>query len=163
MKSLAAHWDAGPHAPQSVAARDLCRGVSRLLLAYGFAPLSEVTLASGRRADVMGLSDRAEIWIVEIKSCLDDFRVDQKWPEYRAFCDRFFFAVSPTFPREVLPADTGLIVADRYGGEIVRSAPEHRLVGARRRALTLRLARTAAFRLNGALDPECVTEAQPRG
>src|SRR5262245_16543897 len=163
MKSLAAHWDAGPHAPQSVAARDLCRGVSRLLLAYGFAPLAEVTLASGRRADVIGLSDRAEIWIVEIKSSLEDFRVDQKWPEYRAFCVRFFFAVAPTFPREVLPADTGLMVADRYGGEIVRAAPEHRLAGARRRVLTLRLARTAALRLQGALDPERIAHALPDG
>jgi hypothetical protein len=162
MKNLAAHWDAASDGRQSAAARNICRGVRRLLQAYGFAPLDEVTLASGRRADVLGLSDRAEIWIVEIKSCLDDFRIDQKWPEYREFCDRFFFAVSPTFPREVLPADTGLIVADRYGGEIVRAAPEHRLAGARRRALTLRLARTAALRLQDALDPEHVGEALPR-
>jgi len=163
MKSLAVPWDAATDGRQSPAARDLCRGVSRLLLAYGFAPLAEVTLASGRRADIMGLSNRAEIWIVEIKSSLDDFRVDQKWPEYRAFCDRFFFAVAPTFPREVLPADTGLIVADRYGGEIVCAAPEHRLAGARRRVLTLRLARTAALRLQGALDPEHIAHALPDG
>src|SRR5262245_64258915 len=154
MKSLAAHWDAAAHAAQTGAAPDLCLGVSRLLQAYGFAPLGEVTLASGRRADVMGLSHRAEIWIVEIKSCLDDFRLDQKWPEYRAFCDRFFFAVSPTFPREVLPADVGLIVADRYGGEVVRGAAVHRISGARRKTLTLRLVHTAAMRLQAAVDPE---------
>jgi hypothetical protein len=76
-----------------------------------------------RRADVAGLSDGGEIWIVEIKSCLEDFRADQKWPEYREFCDRLFFAVAPDFPREVLPQETGLIIADRYGGEIVRPAP----------------------------------------
>jgi hypothetical protein len=162
MKNLAVHWDAASDGRPSAAARDICRGVSRLLQAYGFAPLAEVTLASGRRADVVGLSDRAEIWIVEIKSCLDDFRLDQKWPEYRAFCDGFFFAVSPTFPRQVLPADTGLIVADRYGGEILRGAPAHRLAGARRRALTLRLARTAALRLQGTLDPEHVAQTLPR-
>lgn len=144
---------------QSAAAREICRGVGRLLGAYGLAPLSEVTLASGRRADIMGLSQAAEIWIVEIKSCLDDFRVDQKWPEYREFCDRFFFAVAPTFPREVLPPDAGLIVADRYGGEILRPAPNHKLPGARRRALTLRLARTAAMRLQAALDPGQALEA----
>lgn len=163
MKSLPAHWDAASDGRQSQPARDICRGVGRTLQAYGFAPLGEVTLASGRRADVMGLSERAEIWIVEIKSCLEDFRIDQKWPEYREFCDRFFFAVGPTFPREVLPGDTGLIVADRYGGEILRPAPEHRLAGARRRALTLRLARTATLRLQGALDPEHAGAALPRG
>jgi hypothetical protein len=139
---------------QSPAAFAICRGVARLLKAHGLAAVSEVALANGRRADVAGLSDRGEIWIVEIKSSLEDFRADQKWPEYREFCDRLFFAVAPDFPREVLPADAGLIVADRYGGEIVRAAPEHRLAGARRKAMTLRLARTAALRLQGAIDPE---------
>jgi len=109
----------------------------------------------------MGLSEAAEIWLVEIKSCLEDFRVDQKWPHYREFCDRFFFAVGPTFPREVLPADTGLIVADRYGGEILRPAPDHRLTAPRRRAVTVRLARTAALRLQAALDPDQILDALP--
>src|SRR5262245_53041429 len=162
MKSLTAHWDGASDGRQSQPARDICRGVGRTLQAYGFAPLGEVILASGRRADVMGLSERAEIWIVEIKSCLEDFRIDQKWPEYREFCDRFFFAVGPTFPREVLPVDTGLIVADRYGGEILRPAPDHKLTAPRRRALTLRLARTAALRLQAALDPDQDLEAWPR-
>jgi hypothetical protein len=139
---------------QSPAALDICRGVGRLLKAHGLAALSEVALANGRRADVIGLASDGAIWIVEIKSSLEDFRSDQKWPEYREFCDRLFFAVTPAFPREVLPRDTGLIIADRYGGEIVRTAPEHRLAGARRKALTLRLARTAALRLQGMIDPE---------
>ena len=90
---------------QSPAAFDICRGVARLLKAHGLAAVSEVALANGRRADVAGLSDSGEIWIVEIKSCLEDFRADQKWPEYREFCDRLFFAVAPDFPREVLPED----------------------------------------------------------
>lgn len=139
---------------QSPAAFDIGRGVARLLKAHGLAAVSEVSLANGRRADAMGVADSGEIWIVEIKSCLEDFRSDQKWPEYREFCDRLFFAVAPDFPREVLPDETGLIVADRYGGEIVRAAPEHRLAGARRKAMTLRLARTAAMRLQGLIDPE---------
>ena len=139
---------------QSPAAFDICRGVARLLKAHGLAALSEVALANGRRADVAGLADSGEIWIVEIKSCLEDFRADQKWPEYSEFCDRLFFAVAPGFPHEVLPQETGLIVADRYGGEIVRPAPEHKLTGARRKAITLRLARTAALRLQGVIDPE---------
>ena len=130
---------------------------------YGLAAVSEVALANGRRADVAGVADSGEIWIVEIKSSLEDFRADQKWPEYREFCDRLFFAVAPTFPREVLPEDTGLIVADRYGGEIVRPAPEHKLAGARRKAMTLRLARTAALRLQGVIDPDGGFEELPGG
>ena len=147
---------------QSPAAFDICRGVARLLKAHGLAAVSEVALANGRRADVAGLADSGEIWIVEIKSCLEDFRADQKWPEYREFCDRLFFAVAPDFPREVLPEETGLIIADRYGGDIVRPAPEHRLAGARRKAMTLRVARTAAMRLQGIIDPEGGYEGLPR-
>ena len=118
------------------------------------APVSEVSLANGRRADIAAVAASGEIWIVEIKSSVEDFRTDQKWPEYRDYCDRLFFAVAPAFPREILPADTGLVIADRYGGEILRPAPEHKLAGARRKAVTLRLVHTAAFRLQAAIDPE---------
>lgn len=139
---------------QSAAAFDICRGVSRLLKAHGLACVTEVALSNGRRADVVGVSGSGDIWIVEIKSCLEDYRADQKWPEYREFCDRLFFAVAPDFPVEVLPEDTGLLIADRYGGDIVRPAPLHKLGGARRKALTLRLFQVAALRLQGAIDPE---------
>ena len=141
------------------AASDICRGVARLLRAHGMASLGEVALANGRRADVVAVASSGELWIAEIKSSLDDFRTDSKWPEYREFCDRLFFAVAPAFPREVLPADTGLIVADRYGGEVVRDAPEHKLTGARRKAMTLRLVHTAAMRLQAVIDPEGGFEA----
>ena len=98
------------------------------------------------------------LWIVEIKSCLEDFRADHKWPEYREFSDRLFFAVDTEFPREILPQDTGLIVADRYGGEIIRSAPEMRLPAPKRKAMTLRLARASASRLSVLLDPTLPAE-----
>jgi hypothetical protein len=139
---------------QSAAAFDICRGVARLLRLHRLAPVSEVSLANGRRADIAALADSGEIWIVEIKSSVEDFRTDQKWPEYRDFCDRLFFAVAPGFPNEILPGDTGLIIADRYGGEIMRPAPEHKLPPARRKAMTLRVGQTAAFRLQAAIDPE---------
>jgi hypothetical protein len=139
---------------QSPPAVDICRGVARVLRAYGFAAVSEVTLANGRRADVTAISDSGAIWIVEVKSCLEDFRADQKWHEYREFCDCLLFAVAPDFPREVLPLDAGLIIADRYGGEIVRPASEHKLAAARRKAMTLRLARLAALRLQAIIDPD---------
>ncbi len=139
---------------QSPAAFEICRGVARLLKAHAMAAVTEVSLANGRRADVAAIAQSGEIWVVEIKSCVEDFRTDQKWPEYRDFCDRLFFAVAPAFPAEILPPDTGLIVADRYGGEIVRPAPEHKLTGARRKAVTLALVHTAANRLQGIIDPE---------
>jgi hypothetical protein len=136
--------------PQAAGALDISRGVARLLSAHGLAPVPEVSLANGRRADVVAITGGGEVWIVEIKSSVDDFRADRKWPEYRAYCDRLLFAVAPAFPRDILPADTGLIVADRYGGEIIRGAPEHRLSGARRKAVTLRVVHAAALRLQAA-------------
>ena len=146
---------------QSPAAFAIFKGVARLLAAHGLAVVGELVLANGRRADVAGITASGDIWIVEIKSCLEDFRSDQKWPDYREFCDRLFFAVAPGFPTGVLPEETGLIVADRYGGEIMRAAPEHRLAGARRKAMTLRMLRAAAFRLQGVIDPEAGFERIP--
>jgi len=109
--------------------------------------------ASGRRADVMALAASGEIWIVEIKSSVEDFRADHKWPFYRLHSDRLFFATSPRVPLEIFPEDCGLIVADAHGGEILREAPEHRLAAATRKATTLRFARAAAARLQGLVDP----------
>jgi hypothetical protein len=141
-------------ARQSGAAFEIFRGVGRLLKAHGMAVVGEVPLANGRRADVVGISKSGDIWIVEIKSCLEDFRADHKWPDYVEFCDGLYFAVNPAFPRDLLPAGCGLIVADRYGGDFVRMAPEQRLAPARRKALTLKLLRLAAWRLQHAIDPD---------
>ena len=108
-----------------------------------------MVLANGRRAGGMGLSPEGGIWIVAIKSSIANFRADQKWPEYRDYCDRLWFAVEPDFPVGILPADTGLILAGRFGGEIMREAPEIRLAPARRKAVTLAFAQVAAERLTG--------------
>jgi hypothetical protein len=140
--------------PQSLAAREICRGVVRVLAAHGLASIAEMPLPNGRRADVVGLGADGSLWIVEIKSSIEDFRSDHKWPEYREFSDRLYFAVMPGFPLEILPPETGLIVADRYGGEIQRPAPEIRMTAAKRKAMTLRLARASSARLSLMLDPE---------
>lgn len=139
--------------PLAPAAREILRGVQRLLKSHDFESLSEVVLANGRRADVMALNAKGDIWIVEIKSSIADFRSDRKWPEYRDYCDRLLFAVAPDFPNEILPQETGLILADKYDGEIVRDAPETRLTAARRKAVTLAFARVAAARLMQSLEP----------
>lgn len=127
----------------------LARGVSRVLGDHGLVSIVEAPLANGRRADIMGLDPRGEIWIVETKSCLEDYAVDAKWPEYLEYCDRFFFGVTEAFPLDVIPKEVGLIVADGFGGAILRHAPPRPLAGARRKAVTLLFARLAALRLSG--------------
>jgi hypothetical protein len=133
--------------PETTAA--VTRGAARLLTALGYAPLAEVGLPNGRRADLMALGPKGEIFIVEVKSGIDDFRTDQKWHEYAPYCDAFAFAVAPEFPREVLPEEPGLIVADGFGGAVLREAPLAPLAGARRKALTIAFGRLAALRAAG--------------
>ena len=125
------------------------RGAARLLIGLGYAPVTEVPLPNGRRADLMGLDAKGCIVIVEVKSSLEDYRADGKWPEYAPYCDRFFFAVSPDFPKHVLPEASGLICCDSFGGEVLRESPHIALAPARRKALTLQLARLAAWRALG--------------
>jgi hypothetical protein len=122
------------------------RGAARLLLDLGHAPLAEVTLPNGRRADLMALGPRGEITIVEVKSSIEDYKADRKWAEYLPFCDGFYFAVDANFPREILPQGPGLIVADGFGGAVLVESPASPLVPARRKALTLAFARLAAVR-----------------
>ncbi len=138
---------------QSQIAADISRGTMRMLAQHSFAPIMELTLANNRRADIAAIGAKGEIWIIEVKSCLADYRADGKWLDYDAFCDRFFFAVDADFPCEVIPENTGLILADRYGAEIVRDSFEDRLSGARRKAITLLIARASAQRLHNLLDP----------
>ena len=138
---------------QSTRALAICAGTRRLLAGHGIATVTEFTLASGRRADILGLGRDGCLWIVEVKSSHADFRADAKWPEYRDFCDRFFFAVGEDFGTERLPEDAGLIVADGFGAAILREGPEHRLAGARRKAVTLGFAHAAANRHHALVDP----------
>jgi hypothetical protein len=140
----------GRQSPHALAVQ---RGVGRLLRARGFAMVTELPLATGRRADVVGLGAGGELWIVEIKSSIEDFRVDQKWPDYRLSCDRLFFATHAGVPLDIFPDDAGLILADPYGAELLRPAPEHRLAAASRKAMLLRFAHAAALRLHGLVDP----------
>jgi hypothetical protein len=131
----------------------LARGVCRGLTSLGYAVLTEVSLANARRADVMGLGRRGEILIVEVKSSIEDFRTDRKWPDYQDYCDGLYFAVATGFPVERLPTSCGLIVADGFFAEIVRPAPPLRLAAARRKAVTLRFAQLAAERFQRLVDP----------
>jgi hypothetical protein len=135
-----------------VTAADVARGVSRLLMQEGFSPILEFSLANGRRLDVAALGADGTVVGVEIKVALPDLKSDLKWPDYLEFCELFYFAVPPDFPDEFVPPGPGLIVADRYGGAIVRPAQQTVLHASRRRAVTLRFAKVAAERLALALD-----------
>jgi hypothetical protein len=123
------------------------RGATRLLFSLGHAVLAEVPLKNGRRADLLSLDPAGSISIVEVKSGLPDFRSDHKWRDYLAWCDRFYFAVGPDFPLDVLPEETGLIISDLHDGILYRECPVCPLSPARRRALILRFAHLAAGRL----------------
>ncbi len=129
------------------------RGSLRLLHALGFTAVAELPLGSGRRADLVALGSGGEFWIVEIKSCLADFRSDKKWQEYRLYCDRLLFAVSPEFPATALPADAGLLIADSYGGTLIREGGLHQIAPSRRKAMLVRFGRAAAARLAAIHDP----------
>jgi len=140
---------------QSPTALRVMRGVMRLLRgAHDFCCYSEVPLANGRRADVLGVGPKGEIWIVEIKSSLVDFQVDRKWPHYKEFCDRFFFAKPPELDPDIFPAEEGLIAADGHDAAILRMAAEDPLPPARRKALLLKLTRLGADRIHTLMDPE---------
>lgn len=134
--------------------RAVARGAERALRLLGYAVIREMTFANGRRADLMALSREGTMHVIEVKSSIEDFRSDGKWHEYRDYCDHFFFAVGSDFPLERLPEDVGLIVADAYGGAVLRPAPQHPLAPARRKALTLAFARLAGERLMLLNDPD---------
>ena len=143
-----------PDLRQSETAPAVARGTARLLHALGFSCISELSLPSGRRADLVALNERGEIWIVEIKSSVEDLRADHKWEDYRAHCDRLFFAFTQDLPCEIFPKDTGLIVADAYGAHLLCDAPEHRLPAPTRKLMTVRFAIAAARRMNRLIDPQ---------
>jgi hypothetical protein len=142
-----------PDGRQSETALMIARGVRRMLRARGFSTVTELPLLDGRRADVVALHTDGSLLIVEIKSSIADFRADHKWRDYRAHCDRLYFAIGADIPIEIMPPDAGLIVADAYGAEILREPEPQRLAPATRRAVLLRFAQAAADRLHRLADP----------
>lgn len=132
----------------------LARGVCRHLLTHGFVSVEEFVPERGLRVDVAGIGPKGEIWVIECKSSRADFMSDSKWQGYLEYCDRFFWAVDQDFPTDLLPEETGLIIADAYDAEILRMAPEDKLAAARRTKLTRKVAVHAARRLHALRDPD---------
>src|SRR5690242_19255843 len=110
------------------------RATALLCLRLGWAPVHEVPLPNGRRADILALRADGGFACIEIKSGVRDFLTDVKWPEYRDYSDELYFAVDADFPLDQLPEDTGWIVAAEPGADILRTAPAHRLASSRRRS-----------------------------
>jgi hypothetical protein len=132
----------------------VCRAATRFCGQRGWAPVAEMPLPNGRRADILALLPDGGFAVLEVKSCARDFLADAKWPEYREFCDQFYFAVDCDFPQELLPDDAGLVVTDgATEAALLRPAPMHPLAPARRRSLLHRYARVAAARLAALSDP----------
>ena len=132
----------------------VCRSAMRHCARLGWAPVLEVPIPCGRRLDIMALTPEGQLNAIEVKSGPRDFLSDAKWPEYLEWCDRLFFATPAGVPADIFPEDAGLIVADGYGGAILREAPDHRLAAATRRAMTLRFAQVAARRIQQLIDPQ---------
>lgn len=158
MSASLAHAILPPDRRQSATALHVQRGVRRLFAELGQVTIPEFSLANGRRADVIALCPAGRLTIVEIKSSVVDFRADRKWPDYRDYCDRFYFAIPETLPASLIPEETGLIVADAFGAAILRDPADHSLSGARRKAVTLRFAHNAARLLHALADPGAIRE-----
>ncbi|WP_425456136.1 MmcB family DNA repair protein [Aliishimia ponticola] len=131
----------------------LARGVSRHFASLGWVTVEELVPTRGLRVDVMALGPKGEIWVVECKSSRADFMSDSKWEGYLEWCDRFFWAVDDGFPTDLLPEESGLIIADSYDAEILRMAPEDKLAPARRKVMIQKFATHAARRLHVLRDP----------
>lgn len=131
----------------------LARGVCRHLRSHDFVSVEELVPTSGLRVDVMALGPKGEVWIIECKSSRADFQSDHKWQGYLEWADRFFWAVDDAFPTELLPTDTGLIIADAYDAEIIRMGDQSKLAPARRKVMVQKFARHAAIRAQTARDP----------
>ena len=134
----------------------LARGVCRHLRSHDFVSVEELVPTPGLRVDVMALGPKGEIWVIECKSSRADYLSDQKWRGYLDWCDRFFWAVDQEFPTDLLPEETGLIIADGYDAEILRMGPESKLAAPRRKVVVQKFARHAALRAQAARDPGAV-------
>ncbi|MBL8701554.1 MAG: MmcB family DNA repair protein [Alphaproteobacteria bacterium] len=146
-----------PQDDAPIDAARICRGIMRTLDRQGWRSLTEISLANGRRADVMAIDESGRFLIVEVKSSPADYLSDRKWTEYLDYCDLFAFAVGPSFPVALLPETVGLFVTDGYDSHPLRppvAAPAP-LAPARRRQLLIRFARLGADRVRrGLLDPD---------
>ena len=139
---------------------EVARGVSRMFYRHDIMIQSEVTLKGHRRADLMGVTSKGDVVIVEIKCSRSDLLGDQKWQEYLEHCDQYYWAVpmgfdlSPFDQDFLMPERCGLIVADSYDAEMIRPAKRIALAPARRKVEVQNLAAKAMRLIMRAADPD---------
>ncbi len=149
----------GASGDRGAVAAKILRGTRRMIAALGYSSVCELALPNGRRADIAAISPSGRILIIEVKSSAADFRSDHKWGDYFACCDQLYFALAPDGPIDLIPGETGLIIADSYSGEFVREAPTIGLHPASRRTMLLAFARHAADRLHRLQDPQMLNRS----
>ena len=73
----------------------------------------EVGLDEHLRCDILNLGWDDKVVIMELKTCKEDFKTDNKWKNYLNYCNYFFF-VCPTkvISQEDIPKDVGLMWVD---------------------------------------------------
>jgi hypothetical protein len=104
-------------------ANRIVRAAMRHCALAGWAPVAQMPLPDSRRPDIIALTDNGSFIAIEVKSTAEDFLADEKWQDYRDWCDQLYFAVDMDFPREILPEDVGLLVTDRLEVAVIRDAP----------------------------------------
>ncbi len=111
--------------------------------------LREFKLKVRRRVDLIALSSKGHIAIVEIKSTPQDFLSDKKWTEYIEWADEFYFGVGEDFPVEILPEAerAGIIITDGFDCHEVQPAPFKKLNGLRRSTLIREIAKVSMRRV----------------
>ena len=111
--------------------------------------LREFKLKVRRRVDLIALSSKGHIAIVEIKSSPQDFLNDKKWTEYIEWADEFYFGVGEDFPLKILPEAerAGIIITDGFDCHEVQPAPFKKLNGLRRNTLVREIAKVSMRRI----------------
>ncbi len=106
------------------------------------------------RADLVCFNYKKEIIVVEIKSCLADFKADNKWQQYLSYCDKLYFLIPESLwvlKRELLVRNlkgrSGILILSEATGyiKVVLKAPTQSLTEEVRNMLIVRMAYRADF------------------
>ncbi len=121
--------------------------IARSYYSQGDGVLREFKLKIKRRVDLITMSNKGWITIIEIKSSPEDFRSDKKWGEYIEWADQFYFGVAENFPIKILPKEHGVIITDGFDCHEVRPSLLNKLNGSRRNTLLRNMAHASMRRI----------------
>ena len=127
--------------------RRITDAIARSYYGQGDGVLREFRLKVRRRVDLIAMTNKGLITIIEIKSSPEDFRSDKKWGEYIEWADRFYFGVGDNFPIDILPKEHGIIKTDGFDCHEARPSPVNKLNGSRRNTLIRNMAKMSMRRI----------------